>query len=328
MRPMDERMGELFAGRYELLDEIGRGGMGSVWRARDRRSGGVVAAKVLRSGEAAAMLRFVREQAVRVEHPNIVVPIGWAGEDDRVLFTMPVVAGGSVATLVGDFGPLPARLVAEILRQLLSAIEAVHAARLVHRDVKPENVLLDPTGGGRPHAYLSDFGIAVDLDGPRLTETGLVTGTPGYLAPELRALGDPTPAADLYSLGMVAANMLTALPPRDIDLAERPEGVPASLWAVVTELARVDPAQRPSPAEARERLQAPELAWADGAAGDVEVFDHLAAEGDGDGEEDSGGADGAAPSAAAHRGNRMRDVLVLGASALAVVIGAVLLVVR
>ena len=106
-----------------------------------------------------------------------------------MLFTMPAVAGGSLATLVGDYGSLPPVFAAEILRQMASALIAVHEGRLIHRDVKPANILLDATGSGRPHAYLSDFGIAVELDGPRFTETGLVTGTPGYLAPELAARG-------------------------------------------------------------------------------------------------------------------------------------------
>lgn len=327
-------MGEVFAGRYELIDQIGEGGMGSVWRARDLRTGAVVAAKVLRTAEAGALMRFVREQAVRVEHPHIVMPLGWAGEDDRVLFTMPVVAGGSVATLVGDFGALPPRFVAEIVRQLLSALEAVHAARLVHRDLKPANILLAPTGKGRPHAYLSDFGIAVDLGGPRLTQTGLVAGTPGYLAPELRNLGEPSPAADLYSLGMVAATMLTGLAPRDIDLAVAPPGVEQALWAVVRDLGAEDPGLRPDAAETAARLALPELAWSPDAIGEVEVFDHLAAP------EVVPGPAGLAPSDAAPaapggevasarpgRARLVRDAVVLGACVTAVVAGLILLLV-
>lgn len=274
-------MTEVFAGRYELLDQIGAGGMGAVWRTRDLRTGEVVAAKVLHSGEASALLRFVREQAVRIHHPHVVVPLGWSGEDDRVLFTMPIIDGGSVETLVGDFGALPPRFVAEVMRQMLSALDAVHAARIVHRDVKPANLLLAATGTGRPHAYLSDFGIAVDLDGPRFTETGWVTGTPGYLAPELRTLGEPTPAADLYSLGMVAATMLTGLPPARIPphgpVPDPPDGGPAGalLWPLVRELCATEPDARPTSAEAAARLAAPELAWTPDAIGDVEVFRHL-----------------------------------------------------
>jgi len=194
-------MGEVFGGRYELIDLIGEGGMGAVWRARDLKLNRIVAAKVLRQSDASALLRFVREQGLRVNHPNVIAPLGWIGEDNQVLFTMRIVAGGSLATLIGDHGALPPRFAAEILRQLLSGLQAVHSAHLVHRDVKPANILLDATGSGRPHAYLTDFGIAIDLAGPRFTETGMVHGTPGYLAPELMTLGDVTPAVDMFAAG-------------------------------------------------------------------------------------------------------------------------------
>ena len=269
-------MGEVFGGRYELIDLIGEGGMGAVWRARDLKLNRVVAAKVLRQSDASALLRFVREQGLRVNHPNVIAPLGWIGEDNQVLFTMRIVAGGSLATLIGDHGALPPRFAAEILRQLLSGLQAVHAAHLVHRDVKPANILLDATGTGRPHAYLTDFGIAVDLTGPRFTETGMVHGTPGYLAPELMALGDATPAVDMFAVGMVGASMLTGTRPRDIDFeAGAPDGVPESLWSLIRDLTAPDPEARPGPPEALRRLEAPELAWQDGAAGDVEVFQQL-----------------------------------------------------
>ena len=235
-----------------------------------------MAAKVLRQSDASALLRFVREQGLRVNHPNVIAPLGWIGEDNQVLFTMRIVAGGSLATLIGDHGALPPRFAAEILRQLLSGLQAVHAAHLVHRDVKPANILLDATGTGRPHAYLTDFGIAVDLTGPRFTETGMVHGTPGYLAPELMALGDATPAVDMFAVGMVGASMLTGTRPRDIDFeAGVPDGVPESLWSLIRDLTAPDPEARPGPPEALRHLEAPELAWQDGAAGDVEVFQQL-----------------------------------------------------
>lgn len=268
-------MGEVFAGRYELIDPIGEGGMGTVWRVRDLRAGRVLAAKVMRQSHSSALLRFVREQALRVDHPHVVVPIGWAGEDDQVLFTMEIVDGGNVATLVGDFGAIPPLFTAEVMRQILDALTAVHEARLVHRDIKPANILLDATGTGRPHAYLSDFGIAVDLDGPRFTETGFITGTPGYLAPELSAFGDPTPGADAYAIGMVAAHMLTGLPPAQALAGGPPPGVPASLWAVVVGLTRHEPTERLSIAEAIARLDVPELAWSEAGIGEIEVFSQV-----------------------------------------------------
>ena len=252
--------------------------MGAVWRARDLKLNRVVAAKVLRQSDASALLRFVREQGLRVNHPNVIAPLGWIGEDNQVLFTMRIVAGGSLATLIGDHGALPPRFAAEILRQLLAGLRAVHAAHLVHRDVKPANILLDATGSDRPHAYLTDFGIAVDLTGPRLTETGLVHGTPGYLAPELQNFGDVTPAVDMFAVGMVGAAMLTGARPRDLGIdttTPTPEGVPESLWSLIRDLINPDAEARPGMAEALHRLEAPELAWREGAAEYVEVFQQL-----------------------------------------------------
>ncbi len=264
-------MGEVFAGRYELIDPIGEGGMGTVWRVWDRRERRVVAAKVLRQSDAVSLLRFVREQAVRVQHPHVLTPLGWAGEDDRVLFTMPVVDGGSVATLVGDHGPLPPLLVAELLRQLLDAVAAVHDARILHRDIKPANVLLRATGTGRPHAWLTDFGIALDLDGPRFTQTGEWTGTPGYVAPEVTRGAEPAPTSDLYAVGQVAVAMLTGARPTSPPV--RPDDVPDALWSLVTDLTAFDAADRPPDATApRARLEGSGLTWHDGALGDVEVL--------------------------------------------------------
>lgn len=113
-------MGEVFAGRYELLDPIGRGGVGAVWRAWDRRRRRYVAAKVLQQSDAHALLRFVREQALRIDHPHVLAPASWAADDDKVLFTMDLVAGGSLVHLVNDYGPLPPPFVCTLLDQLLA----------------------------------------------------------------------------------------------------------------------------------------------------------------------------------------------------------------
>lgn len=270
-------MGEVFAGRYELIDLVGEGGMGTVWRVWDRATGTVVAAKVLRHSESASLLRFVREQSFRIEDEHVLTPIGWAGEDDKVLFTMPLVAGGSLAHLIGDFGALPPLFVAEVLRQVLTGLAAVHKRSIVHRDIKPANILLDPTGTARPHARITDFGIAVDLRAPRWTETGVVSGTPGYLAPELIERGEVSPGVDLYAAGRVALAMLTGVKPGQGVPVSRPVGVPDALWSVVLALSCDDPAGRPGgAATARARLEVPELAWRPAAIGEVEVFDHLA----------------------------------------------------
>ncbi|WP_353950894.1 serine/threonine-protein kinase [Knoellia sp. S7-12] len=267
-------MGEVFAGRYELLDPLGEGGMGTVWRVWDSREERMVAAKVLRQSDAVSLLRFVREQAFRVVHPHVLTPLSWAGEDDRVLFTMPVVEGGSVASLIGDLGPLPPRLVAEILRQLAGALDAVHAAGILHRDVKPANVLLAATGADRPHAFLTDFGIAIELDGVRLTQTGHWSGTPSYSAPESLTGAEPDPTADLYAVGQVGIAMLTG--ERPSASPTRPAGAPDELWRLVTELTRADPAARPQTAsEVLRRLDVPVLEWRPDAMGDVEVLRHV-----------------------------------------------------
>lgn len=248
--------------------------MGTVWRVWDAREERMVAAKVLRQSDAVSLLRFVREQAFRVVHPHVLTPLSWAGEDDRVLFTMPVVEGGSVASLIGDHGALPPGLVAEILRQLTSALDATHAAGILHRDVKPANVLLAATGTERPHTFLTDFGIAIELDGVRLTQTGQWSGTPSYSAPESQLGAEPHPSADLYAVGQVGIAMLTGARPSASPT--RPSGTPKELWDLLVDLTHADPVARPqSAAEVLRRLDAPILRWRPDAMGEVEVLRHV-----------------------------------------------------
>ncbi|MFF3516016.1 serine/threonine-protein kinase [Streptomyces sp. NPDC002573] len=246
-------MGEVFAGRYELVDPIGRGGVGAVWRAWDHRRRRYVAAKVLQQRDAHALLRFVREQALRIDHPHVLAPASWAADDDKVLFTMNLVAGGSLVHLVGDYGPLPPAFVCTLLDQLLSGLAAVHAEGVVHRDIKPANVLLEATGTARPRLRLSDFGIAMRLGEPRLTETDYVVGTPGYLAPEQLLGSEPDFPSDLFAVGLVALYLLQGAKPDARALVEHfashgtpgaPRGVPAPLWEVVATLLQPDPAAR------------------------------------------------------------------------------------
>ncbi|MGH8792657.1 MAG: protein kinase domain-containing protein [Stackebrandtia sp.] len=277
---------ELFAGRYRLVDPVGEGGMGSVWRAWDVKRRRYAAAKLLRSAEAGDVLRFVREQALRVEHPHVVAPIGWAAEDDKVLLAMDLVAGGSVHHLLGDYGPLPAPYAAVLVDQLLDALTAVHAHGIVHRDVKPSNLLLELTGRAAPRLRLSDFGIAVVAGEPRLTENSSVIGTRGYLPPEAMTGVDVAPGHDVYSAGVVAWQLLTgAAPPRNgprPDADAPPEHVPEPLWREAAAWVAADPRARPtSAADARQRWSAarkaadlPPIDPADPDA--VEVFDQLA----------------------------------------------------
>ncbi|MCP9945516.1 serine/threonine protein kinase [Streptomyces somaliensis] len=280
-------MGEVFAGRYELIDPIGRGGVGAVWRAWDQRRRRYVAAKVLQQSDAHTLLRFVREQALRIDHPHVLAPASWAADDDKVLFTMDLVGGGSLAHVVGDYGPLPARFVCTLLDQLLSGLAAVHSEGVVHRDVKPANILLEATGTGRPHLRLSDFGISMRKGEPRLTGTDYVVGTPGYFAPEQLMGAEPDFPADLFAVGLVALYLLQGRKPDSQALVayfrahgtpSAPQGIPEPLWQVLAGLLQPDPQARFRTANgARKALSSavellPEPA--DG-EGPVEVFDQI-----------------------------------------------------
>ncbi|WP_210585423.1 serine/threonine-protein kinase [Streptomyces sp. GESEQ-35] len=280
-------MGEVFAGRYELADPIGRGGVGAVWRAWDHRRRRYVAAKVLQQSDAHSLLRFVREQALRIDHPHVLAPASWAADDDKVLFTMDLVAGGSLVHLIGDYGPLPAPFVCTLLDQLLSGLAAVHAEGVVHRDIKPANVLLEATGTGRPRLRLSDFGIAMRLGEPRLTETNLVVGTPGYLAPEQMMGAEPDFPADLFAVGLVALYLLEGAKPDAKALIQyfaehgtpgAPTGIPEPLWQVVATLLQPDPQARFRTATgARKALASAAELLPEGGPDDelIEIFDQL-----------------------------------------------------
>ncbi|MFD7628613.1 serine/threonine-protein kinase [Streptomyces sp. NPDC059851] len=280
-------MGEVFAGRYELIDPIGRGGAGAVWRAWDRRRRRYVAAKVLQQGDAHTLLRFVREQALRIDHPHVLAPASWAADDDKVLFTMDLVSGGSLAHVIGDYGPLPPRFVCTLLDQLLSGLAAVHAEGVIHRDIKPANILMEATGTGRPHLRLSDFGISMRKGEPRLTETDYVVGTPGYFAPEQLRGAEPDFAADLFAVGLVALYLLQGRKPDSTALVEQflaygvpdvPEGVPAPLWDVIANLLQPDPQSRFKTATGVRRALAEAVELLPPATPDadpVEVFDQL-----------------------------------------------------
>ncbi|MFH8465105.1 serine/threonine-protein kinase [Streptomyces sp. NPDC017991] len=280
-------MGEVFAGRYELVDPIGRGGVGAVWRAWDHRRRRYVAAKVLQQSDAHSLLRFVREQAVRIDHPHVLAPASWAADDDKVLFTMDLVGGGSLVHLIGDYGPLPPPFVCTLLDQLLAGLAAVHAEGIVHRDIKPANILLESTGTGRPRLRLSDFGISMRLGEPRLTETNYVVGTPGYFAPEQLLGADPDFPADLFAVGLVALFLLEGAKPDAKALVEHfeahgtpgaPKGIPEPLWQVVASLLEPDPHARFRTANgARKALVSARELLPDPGPDDelIEIFDQL-----------------------------------------------------
>lgn len=212
---------------YLLEEQIGQGGMAVVFRAHDERLDRTVALKILApalAADEAFRQRFIRESraAAAVDDPHII-PVFEAGEASGVLFiAMRFVRGGDVRSLVGQFGPLPPGRVAEIVSQVASALDAAHGRGLVHRDVKPANMLLDASSGaGRPdHVYLSDFGLSKgSLQASGLTGTGTFLGTLDYISPE-QIEGKPVDGrADEYALACAAFELLTGTPPFQRDEA-------------------------------------------------------------------------------------------------------------
>jgi serine/threonine-protein kinase len=201
---------------YKVLAELGRGGMGVVYRAWQVKAGRLVALKMVLAGEMASpgeRDRFATEAraAAGLNHPNIVTIYEVAEHAGRQYFTMELVGGGSLAEQVAR-GPLPSRRAAEVVLAVARAVHYAHQHKVIHRDLKPANILLDEAG--QPH--VTDFGLAKRLDAQATrTRTGTVIGTPGYLAPEQAAArGDePTPATDVYGLGAVLYALLTGRPP-------------------------------------------------------------------------------------------------------------------
>jgi serine/threonine protein kinase len=206
-------------GGYLLEGLVGAGGMAAVFRARDERLGRVVALKLLATGpggDEVVQRRFVREAraVAAVDHPHII-PVYGIGETDGVLFiSMRYVASGDLRVVVGRESGLPSARAAAFVSPVASALDAVHQADLVHRDVKPANVLVD-VGPGRPeHVYLSDFGLARGLfSSSGLTKAGQFLGTPEYAAPEQINGRRVDGRADQYALACVAYTLLTGSVP-------------------------------------------------------------------------------------------------------------------
>lgn len=216
-------------GNYEIKRELGRGGMGVVYEARQRFPDRRVALKILSPDVASDpdfRKRFMRESqmAAETDHPHIL-PIYEAGEADGVLFiSMRFVAGSDLGLLIRAEGPLTLPRALDLLDQVASALDAAHAEGLIHRDVKPANILISPASpSGREHAYLTDFGLTKRGRGSTaLTRSGQFVGTLDYIAPE-QIKGETTvgPHTDIYALGCVAFESLTGSPPfaRDTDVA-------------------------------------------------------------------------------------------------------------
>src|SRR5438874_13022256 len=214
---IDVRDADWRLGNYQILEEIGRGGMGVIYRARQRHSRRIVALKRILTYHADSqetLVRFRREAeaAARLDHPNIL-PIYEVGENEDGLpsFSMKFAVGGSLVDACPALLNDPRR-VASLMAKVARAVQYAHEQGILHRDLKPGNILLD--GHGEP--MVSDFGLAKWLDTTsNLTQTLTIFGTPGYIAPE-QANGpaaELTPAADIYSLGAILFNLLTGRAP-------------------------------------------------------------------------------------------------------------------
>lgn len=201
--------------RYRLEEELGRGGMGVVYKAWDNELQRHIALKMILRGQQAspadqARFRTEAKAAAGLTHSNIV-PVYHVGESEGLAyFSMKLVPGPTLARIVAD-GPLPQRRAAEIVRDVARAVQHAHEQGILHRDLKPSNVLLDEEG--RP--LVTDFGLAKRSAGdPSLTGTGMILGTPSYMAPEQAEAGAATePTADIYSLGAILYELLTGRPP-------------------------------------------------------------------------------------------------------------------
>ncbi|MGQ0841131.1 serine/threonine-protein kinase [Actinokineospora sp.] len=196
------------AGRYAILNELGRGGMGVVWLAEDKMIGRHVAIKELHLPEGVPTSerqvfeeRVLREArtAGRLNDPAVVTVYDVVQESGATYIVMELIQAPTLSDVVRERGPLPADQVAKLAEQLLSALESAHQAGIVHRDVKPSNIMLAANG----RAKLTDFGIAQSLDDPRLTSSGMLIGSPTYMAPERIRGEEAGSGSDLWALGAV-----------------------------------------------------------------------------------------------------------------------------
>ncbi|MFC5723863.1 serine/threonine-protein kinase [Streptomyces gamaensis] len=239
----------LIAGRYRLDRRIGRGGMGTVWRATDELLSREVAVKELHMGEGtlpglcaadtrserARMLREARAAAL-IKHPNVVVLHDIVEQDGRPWIVMELVDGRALSVVLAADGPLAAPEAARIALALLSALRAAHARGVLHRDIKPPNVLLESATG---RVVLTDFGIAQVTGATTITETGAFVGSPEYTAPERISGGRTGPACDLWSLGVLLCAALSGHTPF------RRDSLGGTLNAVVQEELRLPAEAQP-----------------------------------------------------------------------------------
>ncbi|MBD3672269.1 MAG: serine/threonine protein kinase [Planctomycetaceae bacterium] len=204
-------------GDYELLEELGRGGMGVVYKARQKKLDRSVALKMMLGGSAATeqdqqRFRQEAEAVAKLDHPNIVAVHEVGETNGQLYFSMKYVSGQTLAQRLQQ-GPIPVKEAIRMMTELCDAISEAHKHGIVHRDLKPSNILLDE----HDHPYITDFGLAKQLESKNLTltETGAILGTPGYLSPEQASAGrqNVSKPSDIYSLGALLYAMLTGAPP-------------------------------------------------------------------------------------------------------------------
>ncbi|MGH3244249.1 MAG: protein kinase domain-containing protein [Spirillospora sp.] len=254
--------GLVLDGRYRLLERLAIGGMGEVWRASDDVAGRPVAVKLLRRelvSDMSARGRFESEArfAAELRHPGIARAYDFGEQNGRTYLVMELVAGEPLDGILARDGGLPLEAVLDLLVQAGRALTVAHRAGVVHRDVKPANLMVSADGVLK----ITDFGIARRLAAASQTATGMVMGTAHYISPEQAQGHELTPSADLYSLGVVAYECLTGAPPFDgstpVDVAlrhvreapaELPGRFPAAARELIMEMLAKHPADRPADA--------------------------------------------------------------------------------
>jgi eukaryotic-like serine/threonine-protein kinase len=202
------------AGRYRVVREVGRGGMGAVWLCEDERLGRHVAVKQVGhvSGATAPdVARAMREarSSAPLNHPNVVAIYDAIDEGDRIWLVMEYVDGRTLAQIIAEDGPVTPERAAEIGAQVADGLAAAHERGTIHRDIKPSNILVGPDG----RAKISDFGISRTVGEATLTQTGMLSGTPSYLSPEIARGQDPSPASDVWALGASLFAAVEGRPP-------------------------------------------------------------------------------------------------------------------
>lgn len=250
--------------RYQLGESLGSGAMGQVFVGADNE-GREYAFKILRgdlTGNPDAVARFLQERSILVSlrHPNLVGVHDLVVEGETVAIVMDLIRGGDLRNRLNEEGPQLPSEVARIGASIAWALAAVHAAQVVHRDVKPENILMDNSSPERT-PRLTDFGISSLARSSEVGRSSLLAGTPQYVAPELAEGEDPTPAADLYSLGIVlyelccgvtpfaGRSMLAVIRQHAEQEPGRPQGIPDPLWELISWLLQKTPRARPQSAQ-------------------------------------------------------------------------------